>query len=321
MDTINMVQQFKAKLAIFDETFPRVNGMGTANLGAMIDENGLIRGVGFIDNRTEQLNEFFKSIITTMFQPLYFLSDFDPSYPKVIQNLIANISIWKDTVHAKRNILRSARSTLKNMKVKTRGKVTKKKQKEINTLKRKLMRKQLYPILFKMFKGFKVENAPICYYYFENGLQELKELAMKFPSLEDFYHKTEKFMTKYMDTFVQQMEIAFKEDLPPTSNSVESKNSLFSIFRKKKKGFGSTESMVEFFSAVALMENYDVKTRGINQGTNAMMRAGIDLNEFGGQDFFEAIKLDEILFQNSTIDKELSIEDICHCLENIKTVA
>lgn len=47
-----MVQQFKGNIPIFDETFPRVNGMGIANLGAMIDENGLIPQVGFIDDRT-----------------------------------------------------------------------------------------------------------------------------------------------------------------------------------------------------------------------------------------------------------------------------
>jgi len=36
------------------------------------------------------------------------------------------------------------------------------------------------------------------------------------------------------------------------------------------------------------MENFDVKTRGPHQGTNAMRRAKIDLDDFGATDFFSA---------------------------------
>ncbi len=52
-----------------------------------------------------------------------------------------------------------------------------------------------------------------------------------------------------------------------------------------------------------------------------MMRAGIDLKEFEGKDFFEAIKLNEILIKNNTEKDDLSIEDVAHYLETIETVA
>jgi hypothetical protein len=39
------------------------------------------------------------------------------------------------------------------------------------------------------------------------------------------------------------------------------------------------------------MENFDVKTRGPHQGTNAMQRAKIDLDDFGAADFFSAVGL------------------------------
>jgi hypothetical protein len=42
---------------------------------------------------------------------------------------------------------------------------------------------------------------------------------------------------------------------------------------------------------MALMENFDVKTRGCHTGTSTMQRAEIDLVEFGATDFFEAVGL------------------------------
>lgn len=189
MGIINYVHQFKAKMAIVDETFPKVKGIGTVNICTVIDENGLIRGIGAIQNRTVDLKVLFESVFTVIFHPLYFLSDFDPTYPKVIAELIEGITLFKDTVHAKKNILKSTRSTLRNLTVKTREIVTKKEQKKLNTLKRKLLWKQLYPILWRMFKGFDLKNASICSYYFFSGLEELKELANKFPSLQGFYQK------------------------------------------------------------------------------------------------------------------------------------
>lgn len=54
-------------------------------------------------------------------------------------------------------------------------------------------------------------------------------------------------MNKYMETFINQMEIGYILRLPTTSNSIESKNSLFSAIKKIKKCFGSVKSMEEFY--------------------------------------------------------------------------
>ena len=59
--------------------------------------------------------------------------------------------------------------------------------------------------------------------------------------------------------------------------------------------------MEGFFAAVALFQNFDIKKRGVNKGTSAITRAGIDLNEFGARDFFEAIDLRGLLFNNPSI--------------------
>jgi hypothetical protein len=55
------------------------------------------------------------------------------------------------------------------------------------------------------------------------------------------------------------------------------------------------------------MENYDIKTRGIHAGTSAMERAGIDLEEFGGRDFYEAVELDKI---SSSTELSFRTEDV-----------
>jgi hypothetical protein len=39
------------------------------------------------------------------------------------------------------------------------------------------------------------------------------------------------------------------------------------------------------------MENFDVKQRGLHQGTSAMQRAEINLDDLGAHSFFEAVGL------------------------------
>lgn len=61
-------------------------------------------------------------------------------------------------------------------------------------VKKKLLNKQVNRILYRMRKGFKSRYAFVGTIYIEGALSELKELAGKFPSLSDFYKKTEKFI-------------------------------------------------------------------------------------------------------------------------------
>jgi hypothetical protein len=39
------------------------------------------------------------------------------------------------------------------------------------------------------------------------------------------------------------------------------------------------------------MEDFDVKSRGIHQGTSAIQRAAINLDDLGATDFFSAVGL------------------------------
>jgi hypothetical protein len=123
-----------------------------------------------------------------------------------------------------------------------------------------------------------------------------------------------------MEIWNLQMELGFKKGLPTTSNGVESKNSLFKIFTRRAMCFENSTTMEEFFWAVALMENFSIKTRGKNKGSSAMMRAGIDLDQFGGKDFFETVNLTEIVLGKKT-KTSLSKNDIKDCFRILKEVA
>ena len=87
------------------------------------------------------------------------------------------------------------------------------------------------------------------------------------------------------------LEQAVTEHTPKTTNALESKNSLFKPFSRIAKYFPCWQSCQAFFAGVALMENFDVKTRGSHADTSAMQRAEIDLAAFGATDFFEAVGL------------------------------
>jgi len=309
MEFLNRCSQKRAKMMIADETFPQTQTLGTTSLGVVVDEFGLIRKVKAIVRRKKDLLELFRSVCTFNFKPFYFMSDYDKVYPRLINKINESLILFKDFIHAVRMIRKNAGMAMNNVKAKGRGKLTNQRKKEMTALKRKLLRKRLFPLLSRMFKGFAKEYASVGTIYLEGTLVDLKELAERYPSLRQFYEKTAKFIRKYIDIWAVQMEMGSKEGLPTTSNAIESKNSIFKVFTKRSKCFETKTTMEEFFLAVALMENFDIKTRGKNQGTSAMMRAGINLDEFGATSFFEAVNLTEIaLRQRDTLT--LTISDL-----------
>lgn len=292
MEIINHCCQNKARVFMFDETFPKAKDSGCINLGVATCENGLIRKVGIIDTtkKSISLNRFFKSIITDNYKPEIFMSDYDISYPPAIKKIIPAIIIIKDIVHTVRQINKDKKSAINKVTVTFSSsiKITKEKQKKIIDLKKALIRKQLNRILYKMLKGFKAKNCAVGTLYIEGGLTELKEFTAKFRSLKPLYNKLNKFIKKYIKTWNIHMELYSKGKTPLTSNIIESKNSIFKAFSKKSKSY-SSKHLENFFCGVALYENFDIKTRGVNKGTNAIMRAGIDLNEFGANNFYDAV--------------------------------
>jgi hypothetical protein len=199
-----------------------------------------------------------------------------------------------DFVHAVRHLYQLVRTYIGKIRLtlKDAQKLNQKERQKILKLKKKLLRKQVMQILRTLFKGFKKPYHAVGHLYILGALEDLEKLSDQFPSLEPLYQAIRKFIKKYLNTWSLQMELA--PVVPTTSNSVESKNSLFKIFSHRIKAFYSKASLERFFSAVALWENFDIKERGPYKGTCAIQRAGIDLNDFGASHFFEAVELEAL---------------------------
>ena len=99
------------------------------------------------------------------------------------------------------------------------------------------------------------------------------------------------FFTKHGATRAFQLERRAKAGLLCTSNLLESKNSIFKPFARTAQSFQRTETCEWFWSGVALMEDFDVKVRGLHQASSAIARAEINLDDLGAPTFFEAVGL------------------------------
>jgi hypothetical protein len=281
----------KAITAIIDETFPKIFHK-SVSLGLVICEYGLIRNVGCVKKTSTSIKGIVRQCIGTSFQPIFLLGDFLHAYKNAGEKL-GLIRLY-DFVHAARHIYKQVRIHIGKIQLtlKDRKKLSAKKRKELLKLKKKLLKKQVIPITRTLFKGFKKQYRSVGRLYILGALGELERLTEQFPSLAPLYKAIEKFVNKYLDTWCYQMEIAHL--VPTTSNSIESKNSILKRFARRIKAFPSKTSLVRYFSAVALWENFDIKERGPYKGTSAIQRAGIDLNDFDATNFFEAVGLENI---------------------------
>jgi transposase-like protein len=289
----------KALLAIIDETFPKIYHK-SVSLGLVVCEYGLIRAVWCVKRSSSSIKGLLFHSIGKSFKPLYLLGDFHPSYADVAKKL--GLVRLTDFVHATRHIYKLVRTHIGKIRLNpnTNQSLNPKERKHLLKLKKKLLRKRIMPIIRTLFKGFKKQYSSIGYLYILGSLENLAQLLIQFPSLEPLYKSIKKFIDKYLQTWCLQMELS--SHIPTTSNSIESKNSILKIFSKRIKAFYSKKSLVRFFSAVALWENFDVKDRGPYVGTSPIQRAGIDLNDFGASNFFEAVDLENLSLKSRQID-------------------
>ena len=286
----------KAIVAIIDETFPKIFHK-SVSLGLVICEHGLIRALGCVKRSSSSIKGLLNKSIGQSFRPLYLLGDFHPSYAEVSKRL--GLIRLTDFVHAIRHLYKLVRIHIGNVRLslKDTKKLSPKQRKEMLKLKKKLLRKQVMPIIQTLFKGFKKQYRAVGHLYILGALEELQRLTEQFPSLDSLYKAMNKFVQKYLPTWALQMELT--SSVPTTSNSIESKNSILKISSRRIKAFYSKTSLLRFFSAVALWDNFDVKERGLYKGTSAIERAGIDLHNFGAANFFEAVKLESVSQNNS----------------------
>ena len=101
----------------------------------------------------------------------------------------------------------------------------------------------------------------------------------------------ERFLKKHGIAINTLVEMAVKTGTPKTTNSLESKNALFKPFSRIAKSFHLATAQ-NFFAGVILMENFNVKSRGLHQGTSAIQPSEVNLDDLGTSDFFSAVGLE-----------------------------
>ena len=166
-------------------------------------------------------------------------------------------------------------------------------RKQQRRLKQRLLRKQLQPILTLAFKAFSPGYESLCVLLLEGIVSQLQDgtHVIQTTSVLTLARRLQRFITKHQAAINTLLQLAVEQGTPTTTNALESKNGLLKPFSRIAKFFPLPARCQLFFAGVALMENFDVKTRGTHRGTSAMQRAQINLDDFGATDFFTAVGL------------------------------
>ena len=291
-------RQKVAHVLMGDETFPHILDWQSIrakghSLGVAICECGLIRGVKVVRNQARDLGALFKGVVGKGFQPQYFLSDFDVHFPKIVSKAIAGIRLLKDFVHAERIIGRCFEAAVRQVTLEVPKGTSQKERHKQRDLKRRLLRKRLEPVRALFIKAFQPGYESVALLYIEGALACLQDprIVIQTESVCYLHKQLTKFFAKYGSILEFQFEQKALVGLVCTSNLLESKNSIFKLFARIAQSFQRSETCEWFLNGVALMEDFDVKQRGPHQGTSAMERAEINLDDLGAHSFFEAVGL------------------------------
>lgn len=291
-------RQKVARVLMGDETFPKIIDRDALrakakSVGIVICEFGLIRGVKSVANRRWHMKQLFQTAVGKHFQPEFFLSDYQVHYPKIVRQVLEGVQHLRDFVHTLRIVDRYFNEAVRNVTLDVPKGLPLKERRKQRKLKKRLLRKQLKPILLLFFKAFAPGYEPVAFIYIEGALSRLEDpsYAIQNESVKVLHRKLTRFFNKHGETLAFQLEQKAQADLGSTSNALESKHSIFKPFTRNAKSFQRPDTCENLMNGVALMENFDVKTRGKNAGTSAIQRAGINLKDLGATNFFEAVGL------------------------------
>jgi transposase-like protein len=294
LDKLKQCRQAAAQFLLFDETFPKMKERGYS-LGVAICEHGLIRSVRCLTHKAKEIPAQLADVVGEHFQPTYFLTDLDVLYHKYMQEAGLNLTHLRDKVHLIRQLVRLFEQAVRDVTLDVPKGLPLPERKKQRQLKRRLLRKQLQPLLALLFKAFSPGYEGVCVLILEGLIAQLQDptVIIQTASVQTLSRRLQRFINKHGQTINLLLQLSVEQNTPTTTNSLESKNSLFKPFSRIAKFFPKPPRCETFFCGVALMENFDVKTRGSNKGTCAMQRAEINLEDFGATDFFSAVGLPE----------------------------
>jgi hypothetical protein len=232
-------------------------------------------------------------VVGEHFQPTYFLTDLDVLYQEYLKRARLSLIHLRDTVHLVRQIIRLFEEAIRGVKLDVPQKLSIQDRKHPLQLKRRLLWKRLQPLLRLVFKAFSPGYESVCVLMLEGVVAQLQDpsIIIQTASVQTLAKRLQRFINKHGETINLLLQLSIEKGTPTTTNALESKNSIFKPCRRIAKFFLCLEGGEGFFAGVALMENFDVKTRGIHRQTSAMQRAEINLEDLGATNFFSAVHL------------------------------
>jgi len=292
LDKLSRCRQKAAQFLLYDETFPKMR-KHLYSLGVGICEYGLIRSVRCIRQKAKDISAQLRGVVGEHFHPMYFLTDLDVLYQEYLKQAGLTLTHLRDKVHLIRQIVRLFAEAVRDVTLDVPKGLPMKDRKHQLQLKRRLLWKRLQPSLSLVFKAFSPGYASVCVLMLEGVLSQLQDPAViiQTASVQTLTRRLQRFLNKHGDAINQLLLLSVEHGTPTTTNALESKNSIFKPFSRIAKFFSNLGRCEAFFSGVALMENFDIKTRGSHQGTSAMQRAGINFEDLGATDFFSAVGL------------------------------
>jgi ssDNA-binding Zn-finger/Zn-ribbon topoisomerase 1 len=285
-------RQKVAHFLLYDETFPKL-GKRAYSLGVVICEYGLIRSVHTIQRKAKDIPDQLRKAVGAHYQPEYFLTDLEVTYGEYLTRAGLSLKHLCDILHLMRQIGRMFDDAVKEVTLDVPKGLPHPERQKQRHLKQRLLRKRLKPILTTAFKAFAPGYESICVLMLAGVISQLGEpaLILQTESVQHLARRMERFVKKHGTAIITLVEMAVKTGTPKTTNSLESKNALFKPFSRIAKSFHLATAQ-NFFAGVVLMENFDIKSRGLHQGTSAIQRAEVNLDDLGASDFFSAVGLD-----------------------------
>jgi hypothetical protein len=292
LNRLNKCRQAVARFLLYDETYPKMKER-IYSLGVAICEHGLIRNVRCILSKGKDITAQLHDVVGGYFQPDYFLTDLDLFFNKYMRDADLNLTHLRDKVHLIRQIIRLFNEAIRDITLDVpKGLALSMRKKQLK-LKRKLLHKCLKPYLYMVFKTFSPGYESVCILALEGVVSQLQDPSciIQAASVQKLVCRLKRFIKKHGDAINKLLELHVVQGTPTTTNALESKNGIFKPFSRSSKFFSNPKRCQSFFAGIALYENFDIKTRGINKGTSAMQRAKINLDDFGATDFFSSIVL------------------------------
>jgi len=290
LERLKDCRQKAARFLLFDETFPKL-GKRAYSLGVVICEHGLIRSVRTLSRKTRDIPTQLQAVVGEHYRPDFFLTDLAITYGKHLERAGLSLKHLRDLVHLMRQIIRLFDDAIREVTLNVPKGLSYQQRRKQKRLKQRLLRKHLRPILRTALKAFSPGYESICVEGTVTQLQD-PDLILQTDSVQRLTKRLRRFIKKHGPTINSLLYLAVTEGTPKTTNALESVNARFKPFSRIAKSFRLTTAQ-NFFAGVALMENFDVKTRGRNRTTSAVQRAGININDLGSDDFFSAVGLEK----------------------------